>query len=94
MKEIADMQRMLKSMLAGGVFLGSMIGLTMASPAAKAGSIGSAAVMKAGDGCTTYLCQKKDQNGCWCTCYVCYDYNQMKNWYDAQGSNARVIAQK
>jgi hypothetical protein len=88
------MQRYWKLVLAGGVILGSMIGLSMAAPAAKAGTRSDNATARmAGDYCTKYLCQKC-YNGCWHTCCVCYDYNQAMNWYDAQDGNARVIAQK
>lgn len=80
--------------VACAIFLGSMMGVTTASSEAYAGSkTGDAAVLKADNCCTKYLCQKC-YNGCWHTCCVCYDYNQAMNWYDAQDGNARVIAQK
>ena len=82
-----------KLMLAGGVLVGSMTGLSMASPAAKAGTVQSQAAPKAGDYCTKYLCQKCC-NGCWRTYYTCYDYDQAMDWYNVQSGNARVIAQK
>ncbi len=82
-----------KLMLAGVVLLGSMTDLSMASPAAKAGTLHDQAAAKAGDYCTKYLCQKC-YNGCWYTVYVCNDYDQAMGWYNAQSGNARVVAQK
>jgi hypothetical protein len=82
--------------IACAILLGSTMGVATASSEAHAGSKtgDAAAVLKGDHCCTKYLCQKKDQYGCWYTCHVCYDYNQAMSWYDQQDGNARVLASK
>ncbi|HVS38467.1 MAG TPA: hypothetical protein VMS17_23110 [Gemmataceae bacterium] len=84
-----------KIVLAGGILLGSLIGLATAPAVANADSMrDAAAALKAGDQCTKYLCQKYYQGYGWCTVYVCYSYDEAMTWYSQQGSGARVVAQK
>ena len=88
------MQRYWKSVLAGGILLGSMIGLSTAASVAYAENNGhGAAVLKAEDHYTKYLCQKW-YSGHWCTVYTTYSYEDAMDWYDNQNTGARVIAQK
>lgn len=88
------MQRYWKSLLAGGIILGSMIGISAASPAAQAGTMSSTTANPKGDyGYTKYLCQKW-YNGHWCTVYTTYSYDDAMDWLDGQDKGARVIAQK